>query len=195
LYRRPGGDAALGTLLDPANYDQLTHEPYLKSYADSINWLKIVFDYSGWHVSAGDSQPSSKKVTGIALARRVVSGEKGYQGVTPFLCTPANQKRAAESAQGLLIQLFDNDKLTADAIPSIILQLRSKGAQFFPLPRPVDQPNAFVLGVEDPPTIDTSAPAVACNAQVTITPTPKPSATPTSQSTASANLLATSTPN
>lgn len=199
LYRRPGGDSVLGTPFDPANYDQLAHEPYLKAYVDTLDWLKGVFDYSGWQISAGDSQPSTKKISGQALARRVITGEKGAQGVAAFLCVSSNQKRASETAQGLLIQLFDNDKLTADALSSIILQLRSKGAQFFALPRPGDQPNTYLLGVEDPPGVDSSTAAVACNAVVTVTPTPSPTATgqPTSSatvaSTDAASLLLTPT--
>jgi peptidoglycan/xylan/chitin deacetylase (PgdA/CDA1 family) len=170
LYRRPGGDTMLGTFLDPANYDQLAHEPFLKAYEDSLEWLKTVYDYSGWQVSAGDAQTSSKKkLSSVALAGRVVNGAKGIQGLAAFLCNASNNKRAQETSQGLVVQLFDNDKLTADAIPPIILQLRTKGAQFYPLPRASDQANTFILGVEDPPTPDDSA--LACNAVVTVTPT------------------------
>jgi len=170
LYRRPGGDTALGTFLDPSNYDQLAHEPFLKAYEDSLEWLKIVYDYSGWQVSAGDAQTNSKKkLSSEALAARVLNGEKGIQGLAAFLCVASNNKRAHETAQGLIVQLFDNDKLTADAIPPIILRLRTKGAQFYPLPRAGDQANTFILGVEDPPTPDDSA--LACNAEVTVTPT------------------------
>ena len=200
LYRRPGGDSVLATPLDLVNFAQLTHEPYLKNYADTLNWLKTVFDYSGWHISAGDSQPSSKKLSSQALARRVVNGEKGAQGASAFLCVTANQKRATEIGQGLIVQLFDNDKLTADSIASLIIQLRVKGAQFFALPRPVDAPNTFVLGVEDLPTADNSPSAVACNAVVTITPTSLASPTgpatigPTDSGSSAAGLLATSSP-
>ena len=175
LYRRPGGDTALGTFLDPANYDDLAHEPFLKAYEDSLDWLKVVYDYSGWHVSAGDAQiTSKKKLSSVTLARRVVNGEPGVQGMMVFLCVTSNNKRAHETAQGLVVQLFDNDKLTADAVSSIILQLRTKGAQFYPLPRTGDQPNLFTLGVEDLPTPDDSA--LACNAMVTVTPTSNASA-------------------
>ncbi|MHB8628550.1 MAG: hypothetical protein ACYDBJ_27790 [Aggregatilineales bacterium] len=170
LYRRPGGDTALGTFLDPANYDDLAHEPFLKAYEDTLEWLKIVYDYSGWQVSAGDAQTTGKKKTSsVALARRIVMGEKGVQGMAAFLCVASNNKRAQETAQGLIVQLFDNGKLTADAIPPIILQLRTKGAEFYPLPRTGDQANRFILGVEEPPTPDDSA--LACNAVVTVTPT------------------------
>lgn len=152
LYRRPGGDKALGAFLDPANFDALSREPYLKPYADILDWLSPVYDYSGWHISAGGSDPKTKPKSSYALMRRVMAGSKDEQGAAAFMCVSA--KRSLELSQGLIIQLSDSDKLTPGALPQIILQLRAKGAEFHALPRPQDKTNTVILGVEDPPTAD-----------------------------------------
>ncbi len=153
LYRRPGGDKTLSAFLDPANFDTLSREPYLKPYADVLDWLKTVYDYSGWHVSAGND-PKTKPKSGYALMRRIMVGSKDEQGAAAFMCITTSGKRALEITQGLVIQMNDGDKLTVQALPQIILQLRAKGAEFHVLPRPQDKPNLAILGVEDPPTLD-----------------------------------------
>jgi hypothetical protein len=156
LYRRPGGDNALGSFLDPANYESLTHEPFLKSYLDVIDWLKTVYDYSGWGVSAGD-EADAKKTKGrssYALSRLIVDGNKDAQGVAAFLCVDSNHKRALQASQGVIVQMYDTDKLSAPALSQIILQLRVKGAEFHALPRSDDKPNLFIIGAEDSPVVD-----------------------------------------
>ncbi len=163
LYRRPGGDTALGTFLDPANYDALTHEPFLKNYEDVLDWIKTVYDYSGWHIGAGTPTKTTtrkQQASATALMRHIVTGGKDGQGSAAFLCVAANKKRALETSQGLVIELFDGDKATAASLGQIILQLRAKGAEFHILPRPTDKPNTATLGVEDPPTTDDNG--VAC---------------------------------
>ncbi len=165
LYRRPGGDNALAAFLDPANYEGLTHEPFLKNYVENIGWLKAVYDYSGWHVSAGvePAKVNGKaRSTPYALTRRIVTGSKSAQGAAMFLCVSTNKKRASEAARGLVIQLFENDKLTVGALPQMLLQLRAKGAEFHVLARPDDKMNTLTIGVEDPPTADNNG--VACGA-------------------------------
>jgi len=187
LYRRPGGDTALATFLDPAQQTALAREPYLKKYVDTMDWLSDVYDYSGWHVSAGtESTKTSTKnsaAQSIALAQNVVNGDKTLktQGVSDFLCVASNQKRAHEAGQGVIIQLFDSDPIVPDALTAIILQLRDKGAAFMALPRAMDKANSYLVGVEDLPTADDQA--LACNAQVT--------AAPTQSATQSATVVAT----
>ena len=54
LFRRPGGNNGLTEFLDPKNYEVLLTAPYLRPYKDKLDWLKGVYDYSGWHVNGGD---------------------------------------------------------------------------------------------------------------------------------------------
>lgn len=149
LYRRPGGDTQLATFLDPARFLDLTREPYLKPYVDTIEWIKDVYDYSGWHIGL-----PAKAYSAYGLMRQITAGSKDGQGAEAFLCVVGGKTRAAQLAQGLIIQLRDSDALTADALPQIILRLRARGAEFHALPRPGDKPNTFLLGVEEAPTPD-----------------------------------------
>ncbi len=162
LYRRPGGDNAIGSFLDPTNYDTLTHEPFLKSYVDVIDWLKTVYDYSGWGVTAGDEVTSktTKGRSSFSLSRRIVSGGKDVAGVAAFLCVASNHKRALQASQGVIVQMYDGDKLTPQALSQIILQLRVKGAEFHVLPRTDDKANTLTIGADDPPTADDNG--IAC---------------------------------
>jgi peptidoglycan/xylan/chitin deacetylase (PgdA/CDA1 family) len=150
LYRRPGGDDQFAAFLDPANYVTLTREPYLKPYADVIDWLKEVYDYSGWHVGVG----VAKAFSSYGLTRQIVSGTKELRGVEELLCV--NKLITVQAKQGIIIQLRDGDKLTPESLPQIILQLKAKGAIFKTLPRPIDKPNSFTIGVEDDPVADAS---------------------------------------
>jgi peptidoglycan/xylan/chitin deacetylase (PgdA/CDA1 family) len=146
LYRRPGGDTKLATFLDPTQFEALTREPYLKPYVDTIEWLKTVYDYSGWHVGL-----PKKAYSAYGLMRQITVGSKEGQGAAAFLCLADGKVRSKQLAEGLIIALRDSDPLTIDALPQIIVQLRARGAAFKTLPRPVDQPNAFTVGVEEPP--------------------------------------------
>jgi peptidoglycan/xylan/chitin deacetylase (PgdA/CDA1 family) len=149
LYRRPGGDTKLGSFLAPEKFEELTREPYLKSYVDSIEWMREVYDYSGWHIGVPKNSYSA-----YGLTQQVMKGSKDGQGVAPFLCIKEGKKRAAQIAEGLIIQMRDGDKITPDALPQIILQLKARGAEFKTLPREADKPNTFILGVEDAPMSD-----------------------------------------
>jgi peptidoglycan/xylan/chitin deacetylase (PgdA/CDA1 family) len=149
LYRRPGGDTKLAPFLVPEKYEELTREPYLKSYVDSIEWMKEVYDYSGWHVGVPKNAYSA-----YGLTQQVMRGSKDGQGVAPFLCVKDTKKRAAQIAQGLIIEMRDGDKITPDALPQILLQLKARGAEFKTLPRVTDKPNTFIVGVEDLPVSD-----------------------------------------
>lgn len=149
LYRRPGGDTKLAPFLDPDKFEELTREPYLKSYVDSIEVMKEVYDYSGWHIGVPKNSYSA-----YGLTQQVMRGSKDAQGVAPFLCIKESKKRAAQIAQGLIIMMRDGDKITPDALPQIILQLKTRGAEFKTLPREVDKPNTFAVAVEDTPVVD-----------------------------------------
>ena len=56
--------------------------------------------------------------------------------------------------------MHDADKVTDDALPQIIDELKNRGAEFHSLPRPQDQPNTKTVGIGYAPTLDPEG--VAC---------------------------------
>lgn len=152
LYRRPGGDTKLAAFLDPAKFADLTREPYLKAYVDTIDWLKEVYDYSGWHIGV-----PKKSQSPYALQRQVTEGGKEGQSAAMFLCVPTIKKQAVQLQQGVIIQLYDADKYTVEALPQIITQLKAKGAEFKALPRLNDKPNTFIIEADEAPVADLNA--------------------------------------
>jgi peptidoglycan/xylan/chitin deacetylase (PgdA/CDA1 family) len=156
LFRRPGGNNGLTNFLDPKNFNVLRGAPYLQPYLGQLDWLKTVYDYSGWHVNGGDGitdlriQPN----TAAKIVTWILKGGYGYQGVDDYLCTGDPPRRSVEAGGGLIILLHDADKVTDDALPEIISQLRERGAEFHSLPRPQDKPNAKTVGIGYLPTPD-----------------------------------------
>jgi peptidoglycan/xylan/chitin deacetylase (PgdA/CDA1 family) len=149
LYRRPGGDTKLAPFLVPDKFEELTREPFLKPFVDSIEWMKEVYDYSGWHIGVPKNPFSS-----YGMTQQVMRGSKDGQGLAPFLCVKETKTRAAQLADGLIIQMRDGDKITPDALPQIILQLKNRGAEFKVLPRAADKPNTFTVAVDELPLSD-----------------------------------------
>jgi peptidoglycan/xylan/chitin deacetylase (PgdA/CDA1 family) len=156
LFRRPGGNNGLTGFLDPANFDVLKGAPYLQPYLDQLDWLKTVYDYSGWHVNGGDGIADLKiqPDTAAKMVRWILKGGYGYRGVDDYLCTGDAPRRSVEAREGLIILLHDADKVTDDALPEIIGQLRERGAEFHSLPRPQDRPNTQTVGIGYLPTPD-----------------------------------------
>jgi peptidoglycan/xylan/chitin deacetylase (PgdA/CDA1 family) len=156
MYRRPGGNNGLTGFLDRQYYEMLTREPYLRPYLDQMPWLKEVYDYSGWHINGGDGitnrqiQPDTPE----KMIRWVFEGGYGYLGTAAYLCTGDPPRRSLEASEGLIILLHDADKVTDEALPTIIKQLKDRGAEFHTLPRPQDKPNTKTVGIGYPATPD-----------------------------------------
>jgi peptidoglycan/xylan/chitin deacetylase (PgdA/CDA1 family) len=156
LYRRPGGSNSLNGFLDPTKFGVLQGSPYLRLYRDKLAWLDGVYDYSGWHVNGGDGIRNRKiqPDTVTKMVPWIIKGGFGYQGVDSYLCAGTPARRSLEAEAGLIILLHDADKVTDDALPSIILELRARGAEFRALPRPQDRPNTRTVGIGYLPTPD-----------------------------------------
>ena len=153
LFRRPGGSNRLSDFLNPANFRDLTYEPYLRPYRDRIDWLNGVYDYSGWHINGGESIPLSiRPQTPDAERNFILHGGHGYYGVLDFLQGGSPPQRSIEAYDGLIILMHDADKDTVTMLPQLIQALRDLGAQFRVLPRPIDKPNTKTVGIGYAPT-------------------------------------------
>ncbi|MCC7446420.1 MAG: polysaccharide deacetylase family protein [Anaerolineae bacterium] len=156
LFRRPGGNNGLTAFLDPKHFESLSHATYLQSYKDQLDWLKNVYDYSGWHINGGDGI-TNRKIQPDTVEKMVpwiLNGGFGYQGLDNYLCTGKPARRSVEVEGGLIILLHDADKVTGDALPQVIRELRNRGAVFRALPRPQDKPNTRTVGIGYEPTPD-----------------------------------------
>jgi len=156
LFRRPGGNNGLTAFLDPKHFEELSHAKYLQPYKDQLDWLKDVYDYSGWHINGGDGI-TNRKIQPDTVEKMVpwiLNGGYGYQGIDDYLCTGKPARRSVEAEGGLIILLHDADKVTEDALPLVIRELRDRGAQFRALPRPQDKPNTKTVGIGYDPTPD-----------------------------------------
>ncbi len=158
MFRRPGGNNGLTAFLDPKHFEELSHAPYLQPYKDQLDWLKDVYDYSGWHINGGDGIANRKiqPDTVEKMVPWVIKGGYGYQGIDDYLCAGKPSRRSVEAEGGLIILLHDADKVTGDSLPQIIQQLRERGAEFHALPRPQDKPNTKTVGIGYDPTPDPS---------------------------------------
>lgn len=154
LFRRPGGNNGLNDFLNPRYFAALERAPSLRPHRKYLAWLQGVYDYSGWHVSNGDSLPRSAPADPEAMRDWLLYGRGSYQGVQRYLCEGEPPRRAAEVRQGLIVLMHDAVPLTRRALPLIIATLRDLGATFHALPRPADQPNAPTVGIGYPPTPD-----------------------------------------
>lgn len=149
LFRRPGGNNGLNDFLNPKNLENIRVEPYVRPVKDQIDWLKDVYDYSGWHVNGGESiPPIARPTTPDAERAFIFSGGYGYYGVEDYLIP----KRSVEADQGLIILMHDADANTLAMLPRLIDDLRGRGATFRALPRPGDRPNTRTVGIGYAPT-------------------------------------------
>ncbi|MFQ3535554.1 MAG: hypothetical protein SNJ58_06720, partial [Aggregatilineales bacterium] len=154
LFRRPGGNNGLTDFLNSKYFAHLEHVHSLRAYRKDLTWLRGVYDYSGWHVSNGDSLARLRPGDVEAMRDWVLYGRGSYQGVQRYLCAGDPPRRAAEVRDGLIVLMHDAVPLTQRALPLIIAALRELGATFHALPRPIDQPNAPTVGIGHPPTPD-----------------------------------------
>jgi peptidoglycan/xylan/chitin deacetylase (PgdA/CDA1 family) len=150
LFRRPGGNNGLNDFLKPENLELIRREPYVRPVLPQLDWLKQVYDYSGWHVNGGESIPAKiRPETADAEYQFILDGGSGYYGINDYLLP----KRSTEADAGLIILLHDADQTTVEMLPKLIDTLRSLGANFKALPRPGDQPNTKTVGIGYAPTI------------------------------------------
>ena len=153
LFRRPGGANSLNEFLDPANFHAIEFEPLLRPSGDQVQWLKSVYDYSGWHINGGESIPFSIRPQTPDQERDfILHGRNGYYGITDYLNVGNPPLRSIESNQGLIILMHDADKDTDAMLPQLLKDLTDLGAQFKSLPRSVDKPNTKTVGISHPPT-------------------------------------------
>jgi peptidoglycan/xylan/chitin deacetylase (PgdA/CDA1 family) len=156
LFRRPGGDPTLNSFLEPATITRLKAKVRTQWYREHLLWLDGVYDYSGWHCTLGDSMPHLKyRATTVAEGLKyLLSGVHGYTGVDSYLCAGDPAQRSVEAAQGLIVLLHDASPVTRKALPTVIHELRARGAVFAPLPRSADGPNQQAVSIAIPPTPD-----------------------------------------
>lgn len=154
LYRRPGGNNGLAPFLDLKNFSVLEKSPVLRWYQDKLDWLKGVYDYSGWHLTSGDGIPAVKvhPTTVEECVRWAMQGGYGYYGVDDYLCW--QKRRSLDARLGLVVLMHDASDLGRKALPQIIKEMRARGAVFRALPRPTDRPNAFTVGIGNDPLAD-----------------------------------------
>jgi peptidoglycan/xylan/chitin deacetylase (PgdA/CDA1 family) len=154
LFRRPGGNNGLSDFLNLRYFASLERSPALRAYRRDLTWLQGVYDYSGWHLSNGDSLPRYAPRDESAMRDWVLYGRGSYRGVQSYLCAGDPPRHATEARDGLIILMHDAVPLTQRALPLIITTLRDLGATFHALPRPSDQPNTPLVGIGYAPTPD-----------------------------------------
>jgi peptidoglycan/xylan/chitin deacetylase (PgdA/CDA1 family) len=156
LFRRPGGKNGLNDFLslDPGVERLLQYSPVLERLHDDLDWLKGTYDYSGWHINGGESIPLSiRPLTPDAERQFILKGHKDYYGVMNYLQLGDPPQRSVEADQGLIILMHDYDADTRAMLPQLLVDLKELGAQFKPLPRPIDKPNSFTVGIGYAPTV------------------------------------------
>src|SRR5579859_1037031 len=154
MFRRPGGSNYLAEFLDPANFHAIEYDPLLRPLGDKVQWLKSVYDYSGWHVNGGESIPVNIRPTTPDEERNfILHGGNGYYGIEDYLQFGNPPRRSLEADAGLIILMHDADKDTDSTLPQLLDDLTALGARFRSLPRPGDQPNTKSVGVGNPPKV------------------------------------------
>ncbi len=154
LFRRPGGSNFPAEFLDPANFHAVQYDPLLRPLGDKVEWLKSVYDYSGWHVNGGESIPENiRPQTPDQQRNFILHGGNGYYGIEDYLQFGNPPRRSLEANAGLIILMHDVDKDTDAMLPQLLSDLTTLGARFRSLPRPSDQPNTKTVGVGNPPTV------------------------------------------
>jgi peptidoglycan/xylan/chitin deacetylase (PgdA/CDA1 family) len=149
LFRRPGGFNGLNPFLKRENLEQIRREPYMIPVKNTLDWLKEVYDYSGWHINAGESiPPSIRPLTAAAELKWIMNGGSGYYGLLDYLTPTYSQ----EAKGGLIILLHDAAEATVQMLPDLIAETRKLGGVFRALPRPSDQANSATVGIGYAPT-------------------------------------------
>jgi peptidoglycan/xylan/chitin deacetylase (PgdA/CDA1 family) len=156
LFRRPGGgyDSPNGNLFlmpDNGYWEEFQYDRLLAAYQGMLDWLKGVYDYSGWHISPlplwADVETPEQVVWWTVSAP---------DGLDNFLHpAPDDQPEATSRAalEGVIILLHDPDPRVVKALPAVLDALDERGAVYDVLPRPVDQPNHYTVGIGRPPDL------------------------------------------
>jgi peptidoglycan/xylan/chitin deacetylase (PgdA/CDA1 family) len=153
LFRRPGGKNGLNEFLNLSNLRLITYAEPMKLLRREVSWLKGVYDYSGWHINGGEAIPIKvRPLTPIGRLSFILNGGSGYQGVMNYLQVGTPPHYSNEAKAGLIILFHDFDVGTRAMLPELINKLRELGATFRPLPRPIDKPNSFTVGIGYAPT-------------------------------------------
>lgn len=156
LFRRPGGgyDHASGNLFllpDSGYWESFKYDAYLAPYGLQLEWLNGVYDYSGWHINPlpmWASVETPEEVVWWAI--------NAPNGLDTFLHPmPDDQPEATSSAalEGVIILLHDPDARVVNALPLLLDALDERGAVYHVLPRPIDAPNHYTVGIGRPPDV------------------------------------------
>jgi peptidoglycan/xylan/chitin deacetylase (PgdA/CDA1 family) len=156
LFRRPGGgyDNPRGNLFllpDSGYWEQFKYDPYLAAYRPMLGWLEGVYDYSGWHISPlplWDDIADPRRV--IWWAINSPAGLDAFLRPVPVGEPPATSRAARD---GIIILLHDPDPRVVEALPLLLDALDERGAAYHVLPRPVDHPNSYTVGIGRPPEV------------------------------------------
>lgn len=152
LFRRPGGgyDHAAGNyflLPDGGFWVDFQYDRRLAYHRQRLGWLRGVYDYSGWHISVlplwmEGTNPES-------VVNWIMHGETGVDWYrAPLPDDPAITTQ--DALDGLILLLHDPDPRVAALLPTLLDALDERGATYHTLPRPVDSPNAFTVGISRP---------------------------------------------
>jgi peptidoglycan/xylan/chitin deacetylase (PgdA/CDA1 family) len=153
VFRRPGGgyDSPNGNrflMPDGGFWDDFKSDPYLAAYRDYLGWLKGVYDYSGWHVNP---LPMNREInTPEEVVWWALHGPFGvdiYRHPDPDKYPGATTQAALD---GLIILLHDPDLRVVAALPMLLDELDARGAVYHVLPRPMDLPNRYTVGIDRP---------------------------------------------
>ena len=154
LFRRPGGADHLNEFLDPINLERIRYDALLRPLENEVDWLKSVYDYSGWNINGGESIPLSIRPQTPDQERDfILHGRNGYYGITEYLQAGDPPQRSVEADQGLIVLMHDFDNDTDIMLPQLLQDLSDLGARFRSLPRPGDTPNTHTVGIGRPPTV------------------------------------------
>jgi peptidoglycan/xylan/chitin deacetylase (PgdA/CDA1 family) len=169
LFRRPGGgyDNPNGNLFlmpDSGYWRAFQYDRYLAAYWGILDWLKGVYDYSGWHISPlplwSDVEAPEQVVWWMVSAP---------DGLDSFLHpAPDDHPEATSRAalDGVIILLHDPDPRVVKALPAVLDALDERGAVYKVLPRPVDQPNHYTVGIGRSPDMVMAPGALVDLAQI-----------------------------
>lgn len=157
LYRRPGGSAHLMYFLNPGYNQSLQLSRFGRMLVDST------YDYSGWSLSSGDSVPPVYHQVYFGLPEEALdqSGQALVsEAIWEFLWTatlPDGTKTnlpgllglqgTAEESAGIVILSHDTFLSVVRSWEVILPRLITEGYSFDTLPRPIDRPNTFILGM------------------------------------------------
>lgn len=158
LYRRPGGSARLNDFLQPENVGRLNVN------ANERSILLSTYDYSGWHVTSGDSiyavlrqinigQPlvavdeQSQEYVTQALWNFLTEGES-LNGSWLSMTNLAYYAGSLDEEEGIVVLGHDTFTSMVRSWDVIIPRLLVEGYEFGVLPREVDAPNSWIIGIE-----------------------------------------------